>query len=97
MLVLQESSFLYLLQYEVNHDASERFGMFLSFGGGVNSVALMILLLREGLPLDEAVFADTGGEGSGDVRLPFHSWGPYLGDPTVCLSRFCQEGRSNSL
>lgn len=34
----------------------------LSFGAGVNSVALMILLLREGLPFDEAVFADTGGE-----------------------------------
>ncbi|MBI2940780.1 MAG: phosphoadenosine phosphosulfate reductase family protein [Chloroflexi bacterium] len=34
----------------------------LSFGGGVNSVALMILLLRERLPLDGAVFADTGGE-----------------------------------
>ena len=34
----------------------------LSFGGGVNSVALMILLLRQGLPLDEVVFADTGGE-----------------------------------
>ena len=34
----------------------------LSFGGGVNSVALMVLLFQEGLPLDEAVFADTGGE-----------------------------------
>jgi hypothetical protein len=34
----------------------------LSFGGGVNSVALMILLLREGDPLDEVVFADTGAE-----------------------------------
>ena len=34
----------------------------LSFGGGVNSVALMVLLLSEGLPFDEAVFADTGGE-----------------------------------
>ena len=34
----------------------------LSFGGGVNSVALMVVLLREGLPFDEAVFADTGGE-----------------------------------
>lgn len=34
----------------------------LSFGGGVNSVALMVLLLRERLPLDGAVFADTGGE-----------------------------------
>ena len=28
----------------------------------MNSVALMIVLLREGLPFDEAVFADTGGE-----------------------------------
>ena len=34
----------------------------LSFGAGVNSVALMILLLRENMPLDEAIFADTGGE-----------------------------------
>ena len=34
----------------------------LSFGGGVNSVALMILLLKEGMPFDEAIFADTGGE-----------------------------------
>ena len=34
----------------------------LSFGGGVNSVALMVLLTREKLPLDEVVFADTGVE-----------------------------------
>jgi hypothetical protein len=34
----------------------------LSFGGGVNSVALMILLLRSNEPLDEVVFADTGAE-----------------------------------
>ena len=34
----------------------------LSFGGGVNSVALMVLLLRENMPLDEAIFSDTGGE-----------------------------------
>lgn len=34
----------------------------LSFGGGVNTVALMILLIRDGFPLDEVVFADTGGE-----------------------------------
>lgn len=34
----------------------------LSFGGGVNSMALAILLLRQGRPLDEAIFADTGGE-----------------------------------
>jgi hypothetical protein len=34
----------------------------LSYGGGVNSVALMVLLLRERLPLDGVVFADTGGE-----------------------------------
>jgi hypothetical protein len=34
----------------------------LSFGGGVNSVALMVLLLDDGAPLDEVVFADTGAE-----------------------------------
>jgi len=34
----------------------------LSFGGGVNSVALMVLLVRERLPFDGAIFADTGGE-----------------------------------
>ena len=34
----------------------------LSFGGGINSVALMVVLLEEGCPLDGAVFADTGGE-----------------------------------
>lgn len=34
----------------------------LSFGGGVNSVALMILLVQEGAPLDEVIFADTGSE-----------------------------------
>jgi hypothetical protein len=34
----------------------------LSYGGGVNSVALMILLIQEKLPLDGVVFADSGGE-----------------------------------
>lgn len=34
----------------------------LSFGGGVNSVALMIWLVENRQPLNEAVFADTGGE-----------------------------------
>lgn len=34
----------------------------LSFGGGVNTIALMVLLIREGAPLDEVIFADTGGE-----------------------------------
>ena len=34
----------------------------LSYGGGVNTVALMILLVRENMPFDEVVFADTGGE-----------------------------------
>ena len=34
----------------------------LSYGGGVNTVALMIVLTEEGAPLDEVVFADTGDE-----------------------------------
>ncbi len=34
----------------------------LSYGGGINTVALMVVLVQEKLPLDEVVFADTGGE-----------------------------------
>jgi hypothetical protein len=34
----------------------------LSYGGGINTTALMILLVRKKMPLDEAVFADTGAE-----------------------------------
>jgi hypothetical protein len=34
----------------------------LSFGCGVNTVALMIHLINEEMPFDDAVFADTGGE-----------------------------------
>ncbi len=34
----------------------------LSFGAGVNTFALMVLLIRDGAPLDGVVFADTGGE-----------------------------------
>ena len=35
---------------------------YLSFGGGVNTFALMVMLVREGAPLDGVIFADTGGE-----------------------------------
>lgn len=34
----------------------------LSYGGGVNSTALMILLVKRKLPLDYIIFADTGSE-----------------------------------
>jgi hypothetical protein len=34
----------------------------LSYGAGVNTTALMILLVENNMPFDEAVFADTGGE-----------------------------------
>jgi hypothetical protein len=34
----------------------------LSYGGGINSTALLVLLIKQGYPLDEVVFADTGGE-----------------------------------
>ena len=37
-------------------------GHVLSYGGGVNSVALMLLLIQGKQPLDEVVFADTGAE-----------------------------------
>ena len=41
---------------------------FLSFGGGVNTVALMVMLVQEGAPLDGVIFADTGGETSETYR-----------------------------
>ena len=34
----------------------------LSYGGGVNTTALMIFLIRERMRLDQAIFADTGNE-----------------------------------
>ncbi|MGI0080839.1 MAG: phosphoadenosine phosphosulfate reductase family protein [Nitrososphaerales archaeon] len=34
----------------------------LSYGGGVNTTALMVYLIQNNAPLDEAVFADTGSE-----------------------------------
>ena len=34
----------------------------LSYGAGINTTALMILLVKKRMPLDEAIFADTGGE-----------------------------------
>jgi hypothetical protein len=34
----------------------------LSFGCGVNTVALMVHLIEQQMPFDEALFADTGGE-----------------------------------
>lgn len=37
-------------------------GHVLSYGGGVNSVALMVMLVQARRPLDEVVFADTGAE-----------------------------------
>ena len=51
----------------------------LSFGGGVNSVALMIWLLKEQRPLDEVVFADTG------VELPeTYGYLPVVEDYLAC-------------
>jgi 3'-phosphoadenosine 5'-phosphosulfate sulfotransferase (PAPS reductase)/FAD synthetase len=34
----------------------------LSFGAGLNSTALMIMIIEKKYPLDEVIFADTGGE-----------------------------------
>ena len=34
----------------------------LSFGAGLNSTALLVMLVEQNYPLDEVVFADTGGE-----------------------------------
>ena len=65
----------------------------LSFGGGVNSVALMIVLLREGLPFDEAVFADTGGEVPETYEYLEIAKG-YLADNEVPFTVVSKRGRS---
>ena len=56
----------------------------LSFGGGVNTVALMVVLVREQAPLDGAIFADTGGETPETYRSVEAAKG-YLADHGVPL------------
>ncbi len=65
----------------------------LSFGGGVNSVALMIILAREGLPFDEAVFADTGGEVPETYEYLEIAKG-YLAEREVPLTVVSKRGRT---
>ena len=65
----------------------------LSFGGGVNSVALMVVLLREGLPFDEAVFADTGGEVPETYEY-LETARQYLADHEIPLTVVSKRGRS---
>lgn len=54
----------------------------LSFGGGVNTVALMIVLVDEGFPLDEVVFSDTGGEAP-ETYDYLETVGTYLKDHCI--------------
>ncbi len=65
----------------------------LSFGGGVNSVALMVVLLREGLPFDEAVFADTGGEVPETYQY-LEIAKQYLANHEIPLTEVSKRGRS---
>ena len=65
----------------------------LSFGGGVNSVALMVVLLREELPFDEAVFADTGGEVPETYQY-LEIARQYLTDHGIPLNVVSKRGRS---
>ena len=65
----------------------------LSFGGGVNSVALMVVLLREEMPFDEAVFADTGGEVPETYEY-LETARQYLVDHEVPLTVVSKRGRS---
>ena len=51
----------------------------LSFGAGVNTVALMVMLLRDKAPLDGVVFADTGGE-TPDTYESVEAARSYLGE-----------------
>ena len=59
----------------------------------MNSVALMILLLRDGLPFDEAVFADTGNEVP-ETYDYLDTAGKYLADHDVPLNIVSKQGRT---
>ena len=56
----------------------------LSFGGGVNTVALMVLLIQDQSPLDYAIFADTGGE-TPETYQSVEAAREYLADHDVPL------------
>jgi hypothetical protein len=45
-----------------NRKCNENERHILSFGAGLNSTALLVFLINNNYPLDEVVFADTGGE-----------------------------------
>ena len=59
----------------------------------MNSVALMVVLLREELPLDEAVFADTGGEVPETYQY-LETARQYLDDHEIPLTVVSKRGRS---
>ena len=59
----------------------------------MNSVALMVVLLREELPLDEAVFADTGGEVPETYQY-VETATQYMADHEVPLTVVSKRGRS---
>jgi len=65
----------------------------LSFGGGVNSAALMVVLIQEGLPFDEAVFADTGGEVPETYQY-LETARRYLGQHEIPLTVVSKRGRT---
>ena len=60
-------------------ESSDETAHILSFGAGVNTVALMVMLVRDGAPLDGVIFADTGGE-TPDTYESVEVAREYLGD-----------------
>ena len=68
----------------------------LSFGAGVNTVALMVMLLRERAPLDGAVFADTGGETPATYESLEMARG-YLADHGIPLTVVAARPRATDL
>lgn len=64
----------------------------LSFGGGVNSTALAVLMVREQALLDEAVFADTGAE-SPETYQYLDIAEAYLAQHGIPLRRIQRRGR----
>ncbi len=58
----------------------------LSLGAGVNSTAMLLLIVKEGMPLDEVVMADTGAEKPETYEYIGRWISPFLKDHGIPLN-----------
>lgn len=69
----------------------------ITFGGGVNSVAMTVLLVNQGAPIDYIIFADTKGEKPETYQYLdyFEKWLEGRGYPKITRVTYNKEGLYN--